>query len=119
MGNTVSAAEMVASQLIKPSIQNERVTYENTLFTHKDVDVQREIPPECPMHKSRASECPIQHEVNPLNMMGPANQKPAPDQPFPLPTDRQTSTIPKAIIKEGDTPFWQYPSQQVSNLNLN
>lgn len=46
--------------------------------------------------------------------MPAANQKPAPDQPFPLPTDRQVSSIPKAIVKEGESQFWQYPSQQVS-----
>lgn len=45
--------------------------------------------------------------------MPPANQNPAPGQPFPLPTDRQLSSIPKAIVKEGESPFWVYPSQQV------
>lgn len=45
--------------------------------------------------------------------MGPANQNPAPGQPFSLPKDRQVSTIPKAILKDGDGPFWVYPSQQV------
>lgn len=43
--------------------------------------------------------------------MPPPNQMPAPDQPFPLPTDRQYSTIPKSGGKEGET--WQYPSQQM------
>lgn len=42
--------------------------------------------------------------------MPPANQQPAPDQPFPLPTDRQVSTIPKAT---GEGEFWVYPSQQM------
>ncbi|KAH8284331.1 hypothetical protein KR018_001884 [Drosophila ironensis] len=82
-------------------------------------------PPECPMHQKNdkappkvqatASECPVQHDnadVNPLNMMPPANQQPAPDQPFPLPTDRQTSTIPK-VTEDGSVQFWQYPSQQM------
>lgn len=94
-------------------------------------------PPECPMHQKDASgtkqtpqpsphpkitttttapsECPVQHgnsDVNPLNMMPPANQKPAPDQPFALPTDRQTSTIPK-VTEDGSLQFWQYPSQQM------
>lgn len=41
--------------------------------------------------------------------MPPPNQKPAPDQPFPLPTDREVSNIPKA---DGD--FWVYPSAQVN-----
>lgn len=44
--------------------------------------------------------------------MPPANQNPAPGQPFPLPTERQVSTIPKAT--EGDAKeFWVYPSQQM------
>lgn len=43
--------------------------------------------------------------------MGPANQKPAVDQPFPLPTNRETSSIPKTGV-EGE--FWVYPSPQVS-----
>lgn len=45
--------------------------------------------------------------------MPPPNQRPAPDQPFPLPTARQTSSIPKAGT-END--FWQYPSQQVLHI---
>lgn len=88
-------------------------------------------PPECPMHqkqegndsasavpphpKMQPSECPVKHDnsdVNPLNMMPPANQQPAPDQPFALPTDRQTSTIPK-VTEDGTVQFWQYPSQQM------
>lgn len=40
--------------------------------------------------------------------MPPPNQQPAPDQPFPLPTDREVSTIPKV---DGD--YWVYPSAQV------
>lgn len=43
--------------------------------------------------------------------MPPANQQPAPDQPFPLPITRQVSSIPKASGKEGE--FWVYPSQQM------
>ncbi|KAJ8676284.1 hypothetical protein QAD02_012071 [Eretmocerus hayati] len=74
-------------------------------------------PPECPMHQKtepvapKKSECPINHEgINPLNMMPPENQNPAPDQPFPLSKERQTSTIPKAS-EEGA--FWVYPSPQM------
>lgn len=40
------------------------------------------------------------------------NQKPAPDQPFSLPTTRQVSTIPK-VTEDGSKDFWVYPSQQV------
>ncbi|XP_045514134.1 holocytochrome c-type synthase isoform X2 [Pieris brassicae] len=80
-------------------------------------------PPECPMHNkaekpkstdARPSECPVQHDnsINPYNMMPPANQQPAPDQPFQLPTQRQVSTIPRAM-PDGSTEFWVYPSQQM------
>lgn len=44
--------------------------------------------------------------------MPPANQNRAPDQPFPLPTDRQVSTIPKAT-EDDKKEFWVYPSQQM------
>ncbi|KAG6464808.1 LOW QUALITY PROTEIN: cytochrome c-type heme lyase [Manduca sexta] len=77
-------------------------------------------PPECPMHNKaqqttkNVSECPVQHgnDVNPFNMMPPPNQQPAPDQPFPLPTQRQVSSIPRAM-PDGSTEFWVYPSQQM------
>lgn len=45
--------------------------------------------------------------------MPPANQQPAPDQPFSLPTQRQVSSIPK-VTEDGSREFWLYPSQQVS-----
>lgn len=45
--------------------------------------------------------------------MPPANQNPAPDQPFPLPTTRQVSTIPKATEDPKTKEFWVYPSQQM------
>jgi cytochrome c heme-lyase len=41
--------------------------------------------------------------------MPPPNQRPAPDQPFPLPTNRIISNIPKAGSEEN----WVYPSQQM------
>ena len=41
--------------------------------------------------------------------MPPPNQRPSPDQPFPLPIDREVSTIPKA----GTDEKWVYPSQQM------
>lgn len=94
---------------------------------HPKIDLQKmnqEIPPECPMHQKQnpapvktekvlVSECPIQGDINPLNMMPPANQQPSPGQPFPLPTERQVSSIPRAVPSpEGDT-HWKYPSQQM------
>lgn len=44
--------------------------------------------------------------------MPAANQQPAPDQPFTLPTQRQVSSIPRAM-PDGSTEFWVYPSQQM------
>lgn len=44
--------------------------------------------------------------------MPPVNQQPAPDQPFPLSTERQVSSIPK--VSEGEKEeYWIYPSQQI------
>lgn len=70
----------------------------------------------CPMKEggSNISGCPMhggETEINPSNMMPPPNQQPAPDQPFPLPINRQVSSIPKAGA-DGE-PFWVYPSQQM------
>ena len=50
---------------------------------------------DCPV---QASECPSSvgaDGLDPRNMMPPANQMPAIDQPFPLPTNRQKSSIPR------------------------
>jgi len=52
-------------------------------------------PSECPMSGSTGNS-----DVNPLNMMPPANQMPAPDQPFALSTSRVTSSIPKVSEKD-------------------
>lgn len=51
-----------------------------------------------------------QNDIDPTNMMPPPNQRPAPDQPFLLDTNRQTSGIPKASEEGGN---WVYPSQQM------
>lgn len=51
-------------------------------------------PSECPMSAAERK------EINPLNMMPPANQTPSPDQPFPLSIERVTSSIPKISDKE-------------------
>ncbi|KAG0725883.1 Cytochrome c-type heme lyase [Chionoecetes opilio] len=96
-------------------------------------------PAECPMHReeqqSFPSECPMSGgagaekgpahqaglhygegyagkyvDINPLNQEGPPNQKPSPDQPFTLPTERQVSSIPKADGKDDN---WVYPSPQM------
>ena len=74
---------------------------------------------ECPVQE--VSECPSgggqvlvpvpsdKDDIDPKNMMPPANQQPSPDQPFPLPTERQKSSIPNP--NTGDN--WVYPSQQM------
>lgn len=90
---------------------------------NKNIDLNANVktyPSECPMHQEQAkvypSECPMhqgqnrkESDIDPRNMMPPPNQRPAPDQPFPLPTDRITSSIPKAGTEEN----WVYPSQQM------
>ncbi|XP_066581065.1 holocytochrome c-type synthase [Prorops nasuta] len=114
MGNTLTSASVLAADVITPTF-NEQLS-----SVHKYGISQKDPPPECPMHKSKqdtktrdTNECPIDHsnaDVNPLNMMPPPNQQPSPGQPFPLPTDRQVSSIPKAT---GEDEFWVYPSQQM------
>ncbi|XP_005105941.1 cytochrome c-type heme lyase [Aplysia californica] len=85
-------------------------------------------PSECPMHQASqntperpkvfASECPMSQgegaapmaeEFNADNMMPAPNQRPSPDQPFSLSTDRIKSSIPKANSDE----TWVYPSPQM------
>ncbi|XP_049288582.1 holocytochrome c-type synthase [Anopheles funestus] len=121
MGNTVSAAEKVASNIVPSTLtKGEEATLPKG---HPPIGDKTAMggnpPPECPMHQKQqpllVSECPVKHdgaEVNPLNMMPAANQNPSPGQPFPLPTERQTSSIPKATV-DGKQEFWQYPSQQM------
>lgn len=117
MGNALTTASVSAADVIVPISQQI-----SKPKSHRTKNYQGEPPLECPMHKSGqlntidyVSECPIdkmdESEINPLNMMPPANQQPAPDQPFPLPTDRQVSSIPKASEQESE--FWVYPSQQM------
>lgn len=57
------------------------------------------------------SECPAESmRVDPDNMMEHPNQSPSPGQPFPLPTERAVSSIPKAGTRDER---WVYPSQQM------
>ncbi|KRT84887.1 hypothetical protein AMK59_2022 [Oryctes borbonicus] len=118
MGNTVSAAELAATQIVYPQAATVPAPYKPDHSKFMQGDFSKDaIPPECPMHKKQAvSDCPVRGSgdgIDPLNMMPPANQQPAPDQPFSLPTERQVSTIPKSILKEGEGPYWVYPSQQM------
>ncbi|XP_045602022.1 holocytochrome c-type synthase [Procambarus clarkii] len=82
------------------------------------------FPSECPMSAGEGKDWPKHQEgvhfgkeyagkyvgINPLNMEGYPNQKPSPDQPFELPTERQVSTIPKAGSENEN---WVYPSPQM------
>lgn len=83
-----------------------------------------------PTNAPAASGCPVPHDartstetpksimsqLNPLNYMFPdLSQKPAPNQKYKLPTERDESTIPKG---SGDG-NWEYPSpQQMYNALL-
>lgn len=122
MGNTVSAAEIVAAQIVHPTEKDTTINKKIIPTDHQTkYDMSMEPPPECPMH--RGKEKPVlmdgaeikdgkSDDINPYNMMPPANQNPAPGQPFPLPIDRQVSSIPKAT-EDGKDDFWVYPSQQM------
>jgi cytochrome c heme-lyase len=64
-------------------------------FQKQPTEQKPTYPSECPMSGSTNNS-----DVNPLNMMPPANQMPATDQPFPLSTSRITSSIPKVSEKD-------------------
>lgn len=67
MGNTVSAAEIAATQIVHPDVYEKIKDLPNN---HPQIYGGAEIPPECPMHKPARSECPVNHDgVNPLNMV--------------------------------------------------
>ncbi|XP_019524953.2 holocytochrome c-type synthase [Aedes albopictus] len=135
MGNTVSAAELIATNIVHaeaaaaaPALPKGHPPIGDAGKMSYGGGAAANPPPECPMHnKDRAaaavqkekpvlvSECPVKHDdsdINPLNMMPPMNQNPAPDQPFALPKDRQVSSIPK-VTEDGRQEFWVYPSQQM------
>jgi cytochrome c heme-lyase len=81
---------------------------------------KRDPPSECPVPHDKRGEWVSQNatsanagsnsDLDPLNMMPPPNQRPSADQPFPLPTERQKSSIPKSSAA-GET--WEYPSPQM------
>ena len=49
----------------------------------------------------------------PTDEKSDTRQKPSPDQPFALPKNRITSTIPKGFDESGKPKFWVYPSPQM------
>lgn len=79
-------------------------------------------PAKCPIDHTKVAssstapqppaQCPISHDapadgINPLNQMPTLSQAPAAHQEAALPTDRETSTIPR-----DDGARWEYPSPQ-------
>ncbi|GFO10925.1 cytochrome c heme lyase [Plakobranchus ocellatus] len=66
-------------------------------------------PSACPMSQGEDKAKASADDINTDNMMPPPNQRPAPDQPFALPTERVVSSIPKADSDEK----WVYPSPQM------
>lgn len=76
MGNTVSAAEIAAAQIVHPNDPIDELSpYKHHHHSFDRKNYSDEIPEECPMHKKKqpaASECPVQHDskdINPLNMV--------------------------------------------------
>ena len=114
MGTSLSVLNFyVHAESVAPNLENSM--QENK---RNNVSSQSKVS-ECPINhsnveNSKISECPINSkdtnsDINPLNMMPPANQLPSINQPFTLSTERQVSTIPKAT-EDG---FWVYPSAQM------
>ena len=109
MGAQASSAT-TANEPIKPPADAQHANAKGSIdqcpHFQKPEPQQATYPSECPMSGSAAKNS----DVNPLNMMPPANQMPAPDQPFPLSTARVTSNIPKVSEKDEN---WVYPSPQM------
>ncbi|XP_059146879.1 holocytochrome c-type synthase-like [Physella acuta] len=96
----------------KPSAPMKKPESSSSVFK-QDFDYSS-LPSECPMSNSKQFSKKDQDEAKPPefnkdNMMLAPNQLPAPDQPFPLPTERILSSIPKAGTEEN----WVYPSPQM------
>ncbi|KAK4876344.1 hypothetical protein RN001_012766 [Aquatica leii] len=105
MGNAISAADSAALQIIYPnSFQYDSDVAKTELHISK---VNRTV--ECPVHHNKyTSQCPIQHseEINHLNMLL-VNRS--------VIDICEMSTIPKALVKEGEDPHWVYPSPQIDD----
>lgn len=119
MGTTVSTAQTTANDLLGVVGSNHN---QCKIVHHSSGYRQKLASGKCPVDHgnkikkdSFISECPMratgnEEEFNYSNMMPAPNQQPSPDQPFPLPTKRVTSTIPKAGPENEN---WVYPSQQM------
>ena len=58
---------------------------------------------ECPSARGEGAQVLVpvpsdKDDIDPKNMMPPANQQPSPGQPFPLPTERQASFIQRIFM---------------------
>jgi len=67
------------------------------------------LPSECPMSSDYKPVASPEAQIDPTNMMPPANQQPSPGQPFTLDTSREVSNIPRG----GTDHNWVYPSEQM------
>ncbi|CAF1376160.1 unnamed protein product [Didymodactylos carnosus] len=102
--NESSTSRLHSSTMVQPASLSSSNKIEDCPHFQKQPISHKNIPSECPISSAAASS-----DINPLNMMPPANQMPAPDQPFPLSTNRVVSNIPKADKDE----CWIYPSPQM------
>lgn len=78
MGNTVTAAEIVATEIVD-SIKHPTQTTQGVPHPHSGNYKDGVPPPECPMHQkvqpppTSGAECPVGYgsgDINPLNMVG-------------------------------------------------
>lgn len=115
--STHAASEVVHTSVGVTNIGNStNITGDGPSPASPQPHMTQRYPLECPMRQSQGDTSYIAEsttsnaeEIDPTNMMPAPNQRPAPDQPFPLSTDRQQSTIPKF----GKDENWVYPSQQM------
>jgi cytochrome c heme-lyase len=95
---STSASNQDLNKSVKPPTDVQHAAGKGTIeqcpHFQSDSATKPAYPSECPMSAEKKD------DINPLNMMPPANQMPAPDQPFPLSTTRVTSNIPKVAEKD-------------------
>jgi hypothetical protein len=96
--STVAASQLLNDHISRP-VDVQHSTSQGSIdqcpHLQQEKTEKTTYPSECPMSGSTGN-----NDINPLNMMPPANQMPAPDQPFPLPTTRIISNIPKVSEKD-------------------
>ncbi|XP_031410625.1 cytochrome c-type heme lyase isoform X2 [Meleagris gallopavo] len=130
MGLSASAPAATAQSAAEPSKQHQAASPPSECPMHREKargcpmhmktsDRRAEDTDNVPAHQERAYEyvaCPVKSgtsqansDIDPSNMMPPPNQLPSPDQPFPLSTVREESSIPRAHSDKK----WVYPSEQM------